>query len=138
MPKFFIDTNIFLRILIKEDEKSFKSCFRLLQSVKTNKLKAATSNIVLSEIVWTLLSYYKIPKDKVSEALRGIINLRGLIISDEFQPEVALSVYEKKNVKFIDALIASNPDILSKKWIVVSYDHDFDKMGVKRMEPDEI
>lgn len=138
MSKVFIDTNIFLRTLIEEDKESFKDCFQLLQNIKTNKLQGVTSSVVLSEIAWTLLSYYKFSKLEVIKALRGIVNLRGLSIIDEYQHEVALSLYEKKGIKFIDALIASNPDIFSKKWTVISYDHDFDKIDVKRIEPNQI
>lgn len=138
MSKVFIDTNIFLRTLIEEDKESFKDCFQLLQNIKINKLQGVTSSVVLSEIAWTLLSYYKFSKPEVVKALRGIINLRGLSIVDKFQHEVALSLYEKKGIKFIDALIASNPDILNKKWVIISYDHDFDKIDVKRIEPSQI
>src|SRR3989344_6766914 len=127
MPKVFIDTNIFLRTLIKEDKESFKDCFQLLQNIKTNKLKGITSSVVLSETAWTLLSYYKFSKLEVVKALRSIVNLRGLSIVDKFQHEIAISLYEKNSIKFIDALIASNPDIFSKQWTVISYDHDFDK-----------
>lgn len=138
MLKYFIDTNIFLRTLIEEDKDSFKACFNFLQKLKTNQIKGVTSNIVLSEIVWTLLSYYKFSKSEVIKALSGVLNLRGLGIVDKFQPDLAISLYETKGVKFVDALIASNPDIFEKKWIVISYDQDFDKMDIKRMEPGKI
>lgn len=138
MPKVFIDTNIFLRTLIEEDKKSFKDCFQLLQNIKTNKLKGVTSSVVLSEIAWTLLSYYNFSKQEVIKALRSIINLRGLNIVDKSQFRLALSLYEKNSIKFIDALIASNADIFNKKIPIVSYDKDFDKINVKRMEPHQI
>lgn len=138
MSKLFIDTNIFLRTLIEEDKESFKDCFQLLQNIKTNKFKGITSSVVLSEVAWTLLSYYKFSKPEVVKALRSIVNLRGLSIIDKFQHEVALSLYEKNGIKFIDALIASNPDIVNKNWTVISYDRDFDKIDVKRMEPHQI
>jgi len=44
-------------------------------------------------------------------------------------------MYSSKNVKFIDAMIASVDQIVSGSWVVVSYDKDFDKLGVKRAEP---
>ncbi|MDO8638324.1 MAG: PIN domain-containing protein [Candidatus Daviesbacteria bacterium] len=138
MSKVFIDTNIFLRTLIEEDKESFKDCFQLFQNIKTNKLKGITSSVVLSEIAWTLLSYYKFSKLEVVKALRSIVNLRGLSIVDKFQHEIAISLYEKNSIKFIDALIASNPDIFSKQWTIISYDHDFDKIGIKRVEPGQI
>lgn len=47
-------------------------------------------------------------------------------------------MFEQKPVKFIDALLASIKEIKEKKWKVVSYDRDFDKLGVVRIEPKEI
>lgn len=136
--QYFIDTNIFLRTLIKEDEKSFNDCYLLLEAVKENRISGTTSNTVLAEIVWTLSSYYQFPKDKVCQALRGIINLRGLKLIEQYQPLVALSLYEAKTVKYIDAVIASIPKIQNKKMVVISFDKDFDKMDVLRKEPAEL
>lgn len=138
MTKYFIDTNIFLRTLIKEDKNTFEACFRLLQNIKTNQIKGVTSSLNLSEVVWTLNSYYNFPKNEVVKALKSIINLRGLTIIDKYQPDLAVSLFETKGIKFIDAMIASNPDIYNKHWAVISYDKDFDKLEINRLEPDRI
>ncbi|MGB6839051.1 MAG: PIN domain-containing protein [Microgenomates group bacterium] len=136
--KFFVDTNIFLRTLIREDEETYQDCYKFFEFVKLNKIKAVTSHIVLAEIAWTLSSYYGFSKKKVAQALKGIINLRGLAFSDSYQALSALDMFEQKPVKFIDALLASIKEIKEKKWKVVSYDRDFDKLGVVRIEPKEI
>lgn len=136
--RYFVDTNIFLRTLIKENEKSFTECYRFLQAVKTNKIKAVTSTIILAEIVWTLSSYYIFPKEKITQAIRSIINLRGLKIIDKFNHLKAIELFEKKQVKYIDTLISSMEKISQRQWIVVSFDHDFDKLGITRKEPKEI
>ncbi|MGA3292237.1 MAG: PIN domain-containing protein [Candidatus Microgenomates bacterium] len=135
---YFIDTNIFIRILELENQKIFNECSSLLKLVKDSKIKAFTSGEVLSEIVWVLSSSYKEPKSKIIKSLKGIVGLNGLKIVDEFDLEYALRKYEGKNIKFIDALIASNPKIQSKKMTVVSYDKDFDKLSIKRVEPSDI
>ena len=136
--RFFVDTNIFLRTLIKEDEETHKDCYKFFEAVRLNKIKAVTSHLVLAEIAWTLSSYYGFSKKKVSQALKGIINLRGLAFSDSYQAITALAMFERKPVKFIDALLASIEEISEKKWKIVSYDKDFDRLGVARAEPKEI
>lgn len=138
MKRYFLDTNIFLRTLVKENEPSFKECCQLLKTVKLNKIKAVTANLVLAEVVWTLSSYYQFPKTKVIRAIKSIINLRGLKIIDGYNPLTTLEIFEDKNIKYIDALIASIEKVHSKEWIVVSYDKDFDKLEVLRTEPKEI
>lgn len=136
--RYFIDTNVFLRVLVKEDERSFNECCQLLELIKTNKIKGVISSIILAEIVWTLSSYYKFSKQKVAQAVRSVINLRGLQIIDRFDHRQSLNFYEKKNVKYIDSLIASIKDIKEKRWIVVSYDKDFDKLEIVRKTPSEV
>lgn len=136
--RYFIDTNIFLRVLINEDESTYRECIHLLSAIKRKKIKAVTSNLVIAEIVWTLVSYYKFPKNKVIEAVKTILNFRGLVISDDFDGQIALDYFQKNNVKYIDAVIASIKEIGNKTWIVVSYDHDFDKLKIERQIPSDI
>lgn len=133
--KYFVDTNIFLRTLIKEDEQSFSDCCRFLEAIKTNKLQGVISSLILAETVWTLASFYQFPKEKVAGAARSIINLRGLKIVDRFDHRWALNAYEEKKIKYIDALIASIKEIKEKKWTIVSYDRDLDNLKVLRKEP---
>lgn len=136
--KYFIDTNIFLRTLIKEDERTFKECYRFLQAVKQGKVKAVTGHIVLAEVAWTLSSYYGFSKKKVVKALEGILNLGGLQITDGYQARISLELYKRKQVKYIDTLIASIKEIHAKKLTIVSYDTEFGRLGVLRKEPQEI
>lgn len=135
---YFIDSNIFLRALHKENEQSYLACVTLLKEIKENRLKAYTGTVVLAEIVWTLSSFYKIEKQKIIESLRGITTLNGLKIIDNYNHMDTLELYEKHSVKYIDALIASDKDIQMKTAIVVSYDRDFDKLSVIRKEPQSI
>lgn len=135
---YFIDTNVFLRALINDNDKSFQDCLRVLKFIKETKIKACVSNFILAEIHWTLSSFYKFPKQKNIEALKSILNLKGLKIENDVDLNITLETYQKHNVKFIDALIASHPLILMKKAAIISYDRDFNKLDVLWKEPDEI
>ena len=135
---YFIDSNIFLRVIVEEDSKSFSECKELLQKVEGRKIRGFSSNIVMAEIVWVLSSYYKMKKLKVLEGLLGIRNLTTLKLIDKYQFDLALKLYSKFKVKFIDCLIASIPQIFSKTWPIISYDKDFDKLDVVRFEPGEV
>lgn len=135
---YFIDSNIFLRILVKENEKVFKECFLILNLIRQNKIKAFTSTLVLSEIEWVLEGFYKFSKEEIIKGLYSILKLKNLKIIDKFNSGLAIEIYKKFPVKFIDALIASNPQIYQKKVIVISYDKDFDKINVIRKEPKQI
>lgn len=135
---YFLDTNIFLRVLAQDDERSFQECTSVLDKVKKGGIQGVTANLVLVEIVWTLESYYEWEKERVLRSFRSVVHLGGLKIVDGYRPGEALDLYEAHNVKFVDAMIASIEPIARKQWIVVSYDADFDKLGVIRKEPGDV
>jgi predicted nucleic acid-binding protein len=134
----FIDSNIFLRTLLRDEEKTFRDCVGFLNEVKKGKIKAFTSNLILAEINWTLLRFYKFPKEEIIKGLYSILKLKNLKFIDKFDSNLTIEIYKKFSIKFIDALIASNPQIYQKKAIVVSYDRDFDKIGIIRKEPKDL
>jgi predicted nucleic acid-binding protein len=136
--EYFVDTNIFLRVLLKDELRSFNECVRFLEKIKHGEIFAFTSTLVLAEINWVLLNIYKFPKIDIIEGLFSILNLKNLRIKDEFQLGLALKIYAIFPIKFVDALIASNSKIYKKEAVVVSYDKDFDKIGIKRKEPSQI
>jgi predicted nucleic acid-binding protein len=135
---YFLDSNIFLRPIVKDNLERVKECEILFEKIKKGELKVFTLNLVLAEIVWVCASFYQIKKEEILKILKSIFKFKNLKIIDDFNSYLAIELYEKYNIKFIDALIASNPAIFQKKVIVVSYDKDFDKIGIKRKEPKEI
>ncbi len=132
---YFIDTNVFIRVLELENEKMFEDCSGVLRLIRDGEIKALTSNLVLSEVVWVLGSFYNEGKEKVIKGLNSIINIANLKIIDKFNSNESLDLYSNHSVKYIDSLICTIPEIKSKKMTVISYDKDFDKLGVKRIEP---
>jgi len=136
--KFFLDSNIFLRPIVKDDEVKQNECRDLFNRVNENKLITVTSSFVLAEIVWVCQKFYGLDKETVVGALKRILNYKGIKVLDGSNTALAVDIYERYNIKFIDALIASHPKIQSKEMIVVSYDKDFDKLGIIRKEPGEI
>ena len=136
--KFFIDTNIFLRVLTRDIERSFQDSLRFLERVNNGEFKAITSNLVLTEAQWTLLGFYGFPKKKTIEGLRSILQLKNLKIIDKCNTQNALDLYETKPVKFVDTLIASYVLLEKTRPIVISYDKEFDKLGVLRKEPHQV
>lgn len=135
---YFIDTDIFLRVFIKSDKKQFDECAAFLTALKENQFDAITGTIILAEIVWQLKSFYEIPKKEIVRRINSIQGINGLKITDEYNQERALKLFEKYSVKYIDSLIASIENIFNKKMTVVSYDRDFDKLPIIRKEPQEI
>lgn len=133
--KYFIDTNIFLRFYINENKKVFREVSETIRQISKNKIEAVTSGVVLSEIVWVLGSFYKENKRSISKALDGVLNIKYLNIVDSYNYNYAVELYKKFNIKFIDCLIASIPQIAAREWTIVSYDEDFKKLPVLWKKP---
>jgi len=135
--KYFLDTNIFLRHLVQDNERMHRECRSLFIDIEKSKIKAVTNFYVFTEIVWMCVKNYKLPKDKIIKSLRAFQAMGIRLIDTVPEPARVLDLFENNNVKFIDCLIAAA--LTKKKNIcLISYDKDFDKLEVKRKEPGEI
>ena len=91
--------------------------------------------MVIAEIIWVLESYYELPKKKVREMLEKTLITPFLFCPQKDLILNALSLYDEKNIDYIDAYNAS---ILREKGIteVYSYDGHYDRIDwVSRTEP---
>ena len=132
----FVDTNIFIRVLIGDCEAEiFSACRGILEKIRSKEYAGYTSHLVLAEINWTLRRYYSFSRDETAEAMSGVLNLKNLKMLDNFNAGYALELYKRHSAKFIDCMISSISEIRTGKMRVVSYDRDFDKLGAKRLEP---
>ena len=135
MRKKFIDTNIFLRYLTKDDPSKYDKCREIFKKAVEGKIELATSGIVIAELIWTLLSYYKVLKVDVIEKISIIVSTENLHIPDKNIITDALVLYGRKNIDYIDAYNAVFMKYHNLNEIY-SYDEDFDVVeDIKREEP---
>jgi len=135
METTFVDTNIFLRYLTKDDLPIYEKCKEMFKKVMKGEITITTSGMVIAELVWTLLSYYKVPKAEVVEKVTVIVGTKNLSIPDKHIVADALVLYARKNIDFIDAY---NAVFMRYHGLceIYSYDEDFEQMeGIQRREP---
>ncbi len=131
----FLDTNVLLRYLTRDDEAKGKEALALLLRVERGEEKVITSSLVVFETIFTLQRYYKVSRESIREMLAPIISLRGLILSDKQIIRKALELFTSSNVSFADSY---NVVFMETKKVreIYSWDYDFDKIdGVIRLEP---
>lgn len=132
----FIDANIFLRAILEDDKEKAKNCLNFLGKIDRGEIEAATSVLVLNEILW-VLEGLGIRKQDIVKRLKSIATSNVKILNNANASCVleALHLYEELGVDFIDALNACTArENKIKK--VVSYDMHFDKIEfVERIEP---
>lgn len=136
--KYFLDTNIFLRVIAKDNAAQLKDCEKLLQQVMNGEITAITSSLVIAEIVWTCLSYYKLTKTQVVEIVQGLTSIKYLKIEQYFDMQQALEYYKQYAMKFVDACLATHHCFNDENTIMVSYDREFDQLPIKRLEPKQL
>src|SRR5262245_11920695 len=107
MPSRFLETNVLLRYLTRDDEAKAQRALALLQRLETGQERARSSVIVVFETIYTLQSFYKLPKARIRELLLPVINLRGLQLPGKPVLRQALDLYVEKNLSFADAYIAA-------------------------------
>lgn len=133
----FLDTNILVRYLIRDDEEKALACLTLLDRAGRGEEKLVTSDLVIAEAVWVLGSsrWYGLARAEIVDLLKPIISLSGLQIPSKGLLIRVLEIYRDTQVDFIDAFNAVLMDHMGVSE-VYSYDHDFDHLGfVKRLEP---
>lgn len=133
----FLDTNVILRYLTRDDPKKAEACYELFQKAKQGKVELMTCEAVIAEVVYVLSSpsVYNLPREEIRSLLLPIINLRGLRLPQKRLFIRALDIYASQNVDFEDALSIAHMEKRKMKEIY-SYDTDFDKLeDIRRLEP---
>lgn len=133
----FVDTNIFIRYLTRDDPQKAEACLRLFEQAKASEVILTTSESVLAEVVFVLGSPrgYRLSRTDVRARLYPLVALEGLKIADRRKYFRALDLYATHNVDFEDALTVAHMEHNNLDELY-SYDRDFDRVGeVKRIEP---
>ena len=99
----FADTNLFLRFLTNDVPEQADLVESLLRRAAKGEVKLVTTSLVIAEIVWTLESFYQIPKAEIQDKVLAILNTPGLEVDGADLLLQAAVIYAEKNVDFIDA-----------------------------------
>jgi predicted nucleic-acid-binding protein len=129
MADYFVDTNIFLRFLLKDHQTQYPLAVKLFRKADRGKANLWTTDVVILELVWTLKSLYGYDRFTIRENVEGIIALPNLDVLNKKLILQALQDFVNKNIYFADAY---NYQLATKaKKRILSFDKDFKKLGVK-------
>ena len=135
----FLDTNVIIRYLTRDDEAKAADCYGLFQRVQQREEELLTCEAVVSEVTYVLSSSgspYRLTHEEIRERLLPILVLRGIRLSQKRVCLHALDIYAASPfLDFEDALAVAHMEHAGVNEIV-SYDRDFDRVpGVRRVEP---
>ncbi len=131
----FLDTNILLRYLVGDNQEMAKQALNLLTRIERGEEKVITSSLVIFETVFTLQSFYKVPRQDIKEQVLSIISLRGIHLPDKNVYYKSFDLYVTHNISFADAYNAAY--MMSEEvFNIYSWDKGFDKIDeIVRLEP---
>jgi predicted nucleic acid-binding protein len=135
MENKFVDTNVFLRYLTKDNLSKYERCREMFKRALQGEIAISTSGMVIAELIWTLLSYYKVPKAEVIEKVSVILGTENLFVPDKDVLVDTQVLYARKNIDFIDAY---NAVFIKYQGLreIYSYDEDFETIeDIERKEP---
>lgn len=125
--KIFVDANIFLRFLLRDHPVHSPSCKAFFELCEKKNVPLITHTLVIAEIVWVLTSVSHEKRKDIVQKLKIILLFSQLEIPDRDILTIAIEVFEKSSIDFIDAYVY----VWLKKHKIThlySYDRDFDRI----------
>jgi predicted nucleic acid-binding protein len=120
-----VDTNVLLRFFTGEPAILAERARSLVEQADDGKLQLEIPSLIVAETIYTLESFYEMPKADICEKLLAFLRSRGICPQE---PEVildALERYRELSVHFADAYLAASAS--RRKLPVYSFDQDFAK-----------
>ncbi|MGH2615422.1 MAG: PIN domain-containing protein [Thermomicrobiales bacterium] len=139
MPARFLDANVLLRYFIRDDEEKAQRALALLQRVERGEERVETSLIVIFEVVFTLERTYNVPRARMYDLVKPVLELRGLTLPGKSLLLDTLDRYAmtSRKLSFVDLYVALNAQSRGISEIY-SWDKDFDRIeGIRRVEPND-
>lgn len=133
----FIDTNIFLRHLTRDDPVKAQACFELFKKAEKNEITLITTEAVISEVVYVLSSkrLYNLSHSEIRSLLYPILSLKGLKLANRKMYLRTLDLYATYSLDFEDCLVVAQMERQNITEIY-TYDRDFDRISnITRLEP---
>ena len=134
----FLETNVFLRYLTRDDEAKARACFELFRRTERGQEELTTSETIIAEVTHVLSSPragYRLDHEDIRARLTPILSMRGLKLEHKRMFYRALDIYgSDPELDFEDAMAVAHVERQDLTEIV-SYDRDFDRIsGIHRTE----
>lgn len=100
-----IDTNVLLRLVLRDDTEQFSETERLFRNRCTAEAPAFISCVVLCEFVWVLARAEKRSRFEIADLVGELIEKHDVRFEDEALVRNALAVYRTGRTDFVDVLI---------------------------------
>ena len=129
-----IDTNVILRFLMGDDPPKAARAAALMNRVERADELVELTDEVFTETLWTLESYYNVPRAELARSLTAVMTFLGVRLRWRQVYLQALQSYISSNADFVDCLLAARSK--HSKVTVYTFDEpDFKKLDANWKAP---
>jgi predicted nucleic-acid-binding protein len=126
----FVDTNLFTRFFVKDDEKQRLQAKKLFEQAQKGEVELVTGPPVLFEVAWVLSFTYKIKNAVFLDILESLLSFAGLKITDKILVSEAIDLARATNSSFADSYVAASVRKKEADEIATFNKKHFEKLGV--------
>lgn len=126
MKTVYLDTNIFVRFLIKDIPHQFETAKLWFTKIENKEIKAFASILVINELIWILENYYQLKRAIFIPQIEKLLLLNNIKVVEVKKNLVfdILQIMKEKTIDFTDVYLSSITNIEN----IVSFDKDFAKI----------
>src|SRR5262249_33237532 len=125
-----LDTNVLLRYLVADDPPKAARVAALMERVELAQEIVEVSEAVLTETVWVLERFYKMPRNQIGERLITLLRFSGLRVGGRAILLLALHNFSSSSADFVDCILAAESTL---RRVPV---YTFDETDFKRLRAD--
>jgi len=127
MKEYYIDSNFFLRFILKDNLNQWIVANGYFKEAKLEKVKLVFLTETIIEIEYVLRKVYKLSRKIILKYLLTLLSINNFEIIDKELLKDALLYYGEKNIDFVDIIIFLKAR--SQNAEVLTFDKDFDKIS---------
>lgn len=131
----FVDTNFFLRFLLKDIKDQYLEAESLFKSGAKGEIAIATSLVVIFEIFWVLNSYYGYNRNQLSKTIKGVLSMTFIHLKERELLMQSIMVYDTTNLSLGDCyniVFAQESNIKDFKTFDAKLNKEFEKIVGKK------
>ena len=126
MTKYVVDTNVFLRFLLKDNKKYFNQARKYLTRAKERKITLILLPQVVFEIDYVLKGVYSLSRKESANILSSLIKSPDLEVKERKILIETIEKYKKINIDLVDIYLSAVAK--QQKAKILSFDKDFKKI----------
>ncbi|ADI00984.1 MAG TPA: type II toxin-antitoxin system VapC family toxin [Syntrophothermus lipocalidus] len=128
MTDVWLDANVMLRYLLRDNEEMFRQACSLVEQAEAGDICLRLASLAVAEMVWVLESFYGLERRMITQVLTDVIMADGVVAEEKELMLKSLQDYQVTGVDFIDAYLAAKAQALGHSVAT------FDKKHFKRLQ----